>query len=368
MFRARAVEARLQEDLGASVQSGVSRLAWWGLGVLAVALLVGLIPFEQVVEVQGVVRLAGADAMQRSTFAGTVKAVPVQVGTHVVAGQLLVQLTTPELEGALQRAQGDEATALQAGPAARLALEEGRARLQSEEAALSLANGKIRRAESRLAAQKTLVADGLAPRQAIADAEDQVAQATLDREQMAQTISSTKADLANLRQKADQAGAPERTSLEALQRQASEMAVHAGQSGVVEWIGVHEGEAVVTGQRLVRVIPDGSSGALEVAVLLPVDKLGELRSGQSARVALDGFMPGDFGYGEATLKRVGRDLLSPDDVREISLAAPAGKAQVEGVMSPTSWKRLHPEAGMSLRAWIVMGRRSLLSRLWNKLD
>lgn len=359
-FRKEAVDAVLSAEEGLDLRPDRRWLLVASLSVLLVGTVAVLVPFEQVVEATGVVRVEGHEWLLRASSAGVIQEIDCRVGQQVVTGLELVRMTNPEVEAAVVRAQLQERRGVGSGFRQMeivVASVRDRIRVQKEFAAGSKA--RVARAQELVRAQQRLFSEGLAARTAVMSAENELDEARAQVLRNQQQVEALHADLAEVERRLEEARTEPREAQEALRAQREAMSLRAPAEGVVEWIGVFPGQAVSPGDALVRVTP--MRAILRVEAFVPVEDSGKLAIGQDAAIALHGYEPRTWGWGSARLTAIGRDLVPGREIQEVVPAAVAG-AWFRIRLQPTSWNRLKPEPGQPVRVRIPVQRRSLFQR------
>jgi membrane fusion protein (multidrug efflux system) len=322
----RALEAdRVRGKVAGIVVAGAF-LAAWGLWALRASVTVHETSEAARIEVSQAAHSIDAPV------AGRVVSTHIALGADVRAGDLLLEIDAedqrgrlaeeearlssiqPELDAlarqiaSLQESRGSDREATSA------ALDQARARYQEAKVAAAEAEEEARR-EERLAAQG-----------AVSDAERLRARAAADARAAAAESLSREAARLEAAQRArdmDQASRAEElrrviASLEGARRTASaaaevlrhEIARRTVRAEVAGRIGadsiVRPGEFVKEGQHLGELVPPGRLRA--VADFSPEGALGRVRSGQDARLRLDGFPWAQYGVVPATVAAVGDEL------------------------------------------------------------
>lgn len=309
---------------------------------------------------------------------GRVVAVPMDMGSRVEVGDLLVELDATELEIQLREEEVRHAS-LEAELAAardelelrqrsleanrrtsRLALEEARTRLseaeitarfateEAERAAVLHADGQVSRVEAE---RRRSEADRLAA----AAASARITAERLESEQATRELADM-SELAQLRaavarlegQAAASAVASDRIRHEIDKR--SIRAPRAGEVGDV--IDLRVAAMVREGDRLGTVLAPGDIRV--IADLAAASALGRVRLGQSARVRLDGFPWTQYGMLAATVAQVAREPR-------------AGRLRVELEVDPESAPHLPLEHGMTGTVEIEVERISPVALLLRTL-
>lgn len=259
---------------------------WIGLGIVGV-LVVGVVlyrvlrPVEvQVTQVergtaeQRVYGSARVEARKRaaikSRVSGTIKAVHVEPGQSVQAGQLLLTIDTPQIKQDVSRAQADLYAAQQ-----RFREQPLLASLKS--AAASIA-ANLDQAKADLTRAEMLTKNGAAATAELERAKTQVrvleGQLQSNRQQQRDSEIALQAELSK-----------QRASVGSLQSRVEDMEVRSPIAGTLLWQGPKLGDVVLTGQELARV---GDTGHLWIESLVDEADIPSVRVGQTAWIRLNG--------------------------------------------------------------------------------
>jgi multidrug efflux pump subunit AcrA (membrane-fusion protein) len=212
---------------------------------------------DQVYEASGTVR-AGRRAVLASKLQGNVLAVPVQLGSRIQAGQLLVELDHGETDAAVSRAQA-------AGKAAGDGIVRAQKALEAAEAEARLASVTYERyqqlLEKRSVSQQEF--DQAAARNASAAAAMEMAQAALQQAQAQQEDAAAAMEAAQIRQNYTRINAPF--------------------SGFVAAKNVDAGSVVFPGMPLLT-LEEARGYQLEVS--LPESQVAAVKIGDTVRVSI----------------------------------------------------------------------------------
>ena len=117
---------------------------------------------------------------------------------------------------------------------------------------------------------------------------------------------------------------------------------------------------------VLKVVPFNT---LEADVMIPSNKIGFVRQGQSADISIDSFPASDFGVLEGTVETVGSDALPPDpqQMRQ-EYTYPAVITLKSQQLKLNSGKELPLQVGMSLTANIKLRKVSYLQLLLNSFQ
>ncbi|MBN8529553.1 MAG: HlyD family efflux transporter periplasmic adaptor subunit [Caulobacterales bacterium] len=140
-------------------------------------------------------------------------------------------------------------------------------------------------------------------------------------------------------------------------------------TGRVAALIAHPGQSLPAGAAVAMIIPNGSE--LEAELYIPTRAAGFVRPGQRVKLFYDAFPAERYGAGEGVVSSMSRTALAPEDLRGVDrqITEPVFRATVrlrsEDVLAYNERIRLQP--GMSLRAEINMGKRSLMQWLLDPL-
>ena len=127
-------------------------------------------------------------------------------------------------------------------------------------------------------------------------------------------------------------------------------------------LSVQTGSVIASGAEVMRIIPDGG---LRASVFLANSDLGFVSEGQAVKLSVSSFPPGEYGYLEARVTRIGADSLQSSTSSSSDLQ-PSSKYPVQVTIDGNSEKsillsRLKP--GMQVSALIVVRQRPVISLL-----
>ena len=147
-----------------------------------------------------------------------------------------------------------------------------------------------------------------------------------------------------------------------LTEQQRNLTLKAVQPGTVFNLSVRPGTVIAGGTEVMRIIPDGQ---LKAMVFLPNTELGFVKQGMPVKLAVSSFPPGEYGYLNAKVVRIGADALSGED----GTAASQQKANTFPLMVQLEKNkgkddilaRLAP--GMQVSANIIVRQRPVITLL-----
>ena len=140
--------------------------------------------------------------------------------------------------------------------------------------------------------------------------------------------------------------------------------------GVLDMLAVHEGEHVMEGTVLARVVPEGEETG---HVAIPARFRASLHVEQTVRLSIDEYPSDEMGFARGHVRRIGADLLTDEQVTE-ELGLPASEAS-EGpwVLVEVALDRAPPRAsggfrnGMAFDGVIPLRTRPVLGILFPPL-
>lgn len=243
----------------------------WIIGGIIVAVIISVLIFSGGQEVEVVQATRGTftlmleetgyvqavdDREVQSMLAGRVSKVLVEAGDQVEAGQMLMQLSSPEQEAQVSSVQTQIAQIEAERQSSRLAAEA----LQSE----------IKQVETDLARKKKLLASGALASADYEQAEQQHFQLLKKLQQQQSIANGLNSQLASMQK-----------TLAHLEETASELQVKAPMAGTVMDVPVAAGQVVAPGTVLAQI---GSASSLEVRIDLLSDEVRLVKIGQRAEV------------------------------------------------------------------------------------
>ncbi len=402
LFRSEALahqRQRLFGDVSLAVPLPLRVLVIWVTVIVAAAVgFLALADYARKETVTGFLRPDHGLIKIRSPRPGRVSAIHVREGERVAAGDPLVSIITETVaaEGPVEtrlsanlRHEIASQRALLSGlgekyAARRRALEAERAGLEAEKNALerqiALQKDLVRVARENWEAVRGLARKGVVARPELKAREERwlaQRQQLAALEQRLSQITTRMAQIASERARLPAEKAEERAALEsriaALERQLWELegrhetTVTAPVAGRVTAIQASLGQEVGN-LPLLALLPVDSH--LEAELLIPARAAGFIEEGQEVRLAFDAFDYRRFGLGRGRIVAVSRTILRPDELRApLALSEPVYRARVrlEREWMEAYGRRWPLQPGMTLRADIILERRSLLDLLLDPL-
>jgi HlyD family secretion protein len=333
-----------------------------------------------------------------ATTVGRVEHIRLRPGSVVTADSVILELTNPQVEQELHDAQlklgGAEASLVNL-------------RVQSkndalaQEAATANIEAEYKRAALQVEANEQLSKKGLVSdmilKQATLDADQLSARYTIAKKQLASYAESTQARVAVSQSEVDQAHAVVRLK----QRQADDLHVRAGFSGVLQVVPVEVGQQVAPGANLARVadpsrlkaelkVPETQAKDIQLGQIASIDTRNGVVSGKVVRVdpsVQNGTVTVDVAMDEA-LPKGARPDLSVDGTIELqrlsdvvfigrpALGQEQGAVGLFKVQADGSAVRIQVKLGVSsvtsaqVLAGLTVGDRVILSDMsaWDAFD
>lgn len=368
-MRADLADVRASGELATLLHLERPRAAGWviyaGIALLAVScgyLAVGTT--ERMSSGAGIMRPDGDLVRVDSAYAGRVAGVRVAEGQEVAAGDVLVQLASPEVEldVAIKRNK------------LRLAGERAQAMIEQQEAMIA-SDGSVAAAECGSLRRELDGLEDLEAAGAIATQEVQKTRAELSacvgrasplgvrRKQIAAARRRVAALLAGSAEPPDQSYDPQvapllaeievvAAELRAAEARRDDLTVRAQTDGVVTKLLVrHPGEIVPLGTPLVELAPKSSTIVFEA--FIANSQVGAVRAGQKALIHLDAFPHLEFGSVRGEVVRV-----YPDAEER---GGAYGFRVILAIRGTTGAGRVSVRLGLSGAAEIVTGRQTLWS-------
>lgn len=397
LFRQEAIDAKRDRLSGAVIAATPPRSGvYFGLLLLFVALIGLLLAFGQYpvrAQVPGIVAYDQGIARVHPNASGEIRAIHVQEGARVRAGQPLVTLSLAQGSGGLapqinEMAAQDQGLEQQQELAGRIAAEEvaGLERQQANLAAAiaslerqkRLATDQVRLAEAESRRAASLAREGAGSQRQVEESRAQLLARRAEVESLTERIIAQQGNL-----QAARARAAER-SLEA-GRARSELAVQraalaeqrtalarqdtivltAPVDGVVEQLSAQLGQRASPDAPLLAIVPEASR--MEVWLYAPSRSAGLIHPGQEVSLLLDGFPHQSYGVGRGRIAHVDSVAVDPASLPKDSAAQePLFRVRVaiddlpEAARAPGRLR-----AGMTVTGNVILARRGLWEMLFN---
>ncbi len=387
LFRREALDHYLRETEGRGVLRVSPPWTWilmWSLGALVIsALLFSIFGRTEINERgSGILRPASGVRLLTAQSAGIVAEILAPTGTMVQAGQPILRIESPSIQGAALEAQTGLAVRLQDYKPVLQSLDELHAqqrmahqqRLTQAREEVDRCRATLQRSRDLLEAMKRFRDSGIysvqdfnreeenklnAERQ-LANAEGALRQTQLERfdlENQHRTQAwRDRADLASAKARAQAVGLTERQTL-----------VVAPEAGLVDGLILRVGDPVQGGNLLAKLVP--KNAPLMVVAFLQEKDRAFVQEGDSVKLELNQFPYAEFGAIGGRIRRVAEDLASPSELEEAfgrSASAnpqpPSFRVEIElpsEAVRPGSRVRLRP--GMLLNVRFTLRSQSLIT-------
>lgn len=381
LFRSRALAA-LEEQHGVERPEVLLPRTTLGAFALLSCFLLSITAFCVFGEVElpgkatAVVRRDRNSVTVSSAVSGPVLSAVVRSGDYVKAGQVLVSLSSAELESAKQAAQEQldwvRAQRAKFESSERKLLEDRRTivgkQLALDAALLTNAQRDASRLRQRLQKHRALEKEGIVSAEqteALASRLDAADSAVLERQVHRAALDLELNDLASRLTEQEKVWAQRVTdaeqALRASARVAQQSVIVAPQNGRVEALNVEVGQHLAAGAPICKVVPDGNDWHL--VAFVPQADAAFIKPGDRVSIELQGFSRAEFGRATGRVAAMALDA-SPDfELHELIKADGAGVSRVDVTLEQSSQNssllaRARPGAPATLR--YVTRRRSLL--------
>jgi membrane fusion protein len=321
-----------------------------------------------------------------SQVAGTVSAVHARSGKAVRAGEAVLTLDAPALQGQLLEAQRQ----VDLLTSDFRAVSDLQARLQHEQEDLirmriaKLAEQaasfdvSLAASERKARAVEALAGKGIVSKIAVDDANEAVAAARRQRVGAEEQIAAGRQELASMasrrqldlwQQQQELKSAQSRR--DALLLSLKQTVVRAPQGGTVEAVLAEPGDVVHPGQVVGKLVPVGTR--LRVVSFLPEADRAFVRVGSPVRLELNQLPYGEYGTLGARVTRIGDDLASPYEVQqalgeERALDGPAYRVELEVTdTAAVDAARIRFRSGMLMQARFTLRRQRLATMVLEPL-
>lgn len=374
---------------GWSRKLGTRLAAVSGLGLLVMAVL----PWQETVRAQGIVRPTGENTVVQSERGGTVLEVLVKPNQAVKAGQPIARLDDRPwrdqqgrlqnelLKLELQRSQAGlqlEALGLQTGASSQLST----AQVEASRRDVDKASSTVSFHQQEVARYESLLASG-AVAQALVD--EKRAQLQLSRSELQKANQEViqQGALGNVEQaRLRQSGSVSRSGVEELNKtinmRQTELAevnraivsavLRSPSSGSLLEIAVrHKGQVLRPGEVVATIAP--STGPLQVNLQVPGTEITPIRTGQTTHLRVEGCPYSDFGVLPGSVAAIAADALQTGPTAN----GAAGPATYQVVVRPDRFELLQQKRscglrpGMQVQADVVTRRSTAIEALLRKL-
>jgi membrane fusion protein len=353
----------------------------WALLALLLAALCTTIVFAMVGSIEvntraiGILRPTSGVRVLISQVSGKVASVQRQSGETIAAGDAVLQIDSPQLQGQWLEAQR-HVTLLESDFGAfsqqqdrlyKRQLAESRIRIGKQMEQIASERASIAVMKRKLEAMRSLESSAVVSRFAVLDAQEAVAQAERRLANSEQTLAIANQELAAMdsrqqselwqrRQSLDTA----RSRRESMRLESQQTRVVAPHGGVIEALLVKPGDDVRPGQTLGKIIPGGTP--LEVVSFLPEKDRAFVAVGSEVRLEIDQLPYGEYGTLGARVVRISDDLASTDEVRQALGDGRDLKGPAFRVLLSITDKEAADAVAVRLRSGMLMQVRYTLRR------
>ncbi len=387
LFRREALDHYLRETEGRDVLKVSPPWTWllvWIFGALVLtALLFSVFGRTEINERgKGIVRPASGVRLLTAQSGGIVSEILVPPGSMVQAGQPVLRIESPSIQGAALEAQTSLSARLQSYQpvvqsqdqlfAQQLAtlnqrLAQAREDVERYQASLSRVNGILRKMREMEKEGVFSLQQFNQEEESKANAERQLANARLSLRQAEQerTNLETQRRTQLWRDQTDLASAKARASAVGLTER--QTVVTAPAAGLVDGLVLKVGDLVNPGQLLAKLVP--TDAPLVVVAFLQEKDRAFVQEGDTVKLELNQFPYSEFGAIQGRVRRVALDLATPAELQEAfgpsattANDGPSFRVEIDlppGAVRPDSKVLLRP--GMLLQARFTLRRQSLIT-------
>jgi multidrug resistance efflux pump len=382
-FRKEALEAHLQEQEGRDILRVSPMWSWAVIGTVA-SLIVAAVGFAFLGQVEitekgpGILRPQGGVRLLTAPGPGMVVAVLAHTGDHVRAGDPILRLDSPQLQGAVLEADRalnahSQEFSLVANSQAVLFDQQIRTaqdRIKQLTCEVTSLQRTSEGSSKRLAANRELHHHGIIGKLEVQGFEDQFESAQRSVAASEQSLNDAKQLLTALDTQRRQEiwkhateVALARAKREALDFSLSQTHIHAPVDGIVDGVVLRPGDQVQTGGLTAKVIPIGTP--LGVIAFLREKDRAFVKEGDGVTLELAQYPHSEFGTLHGRVERVGTDLASANEILEAFSATeprvigPSFKVEIQ--LEPTRSTKLALRPGMILDARFTLRRQRLIT-------
>ena len=352
LFREEALSYYLQAEEGRGLVKVSPPWTWTLLCILLTAVGVAflasiLLHVEVTGRGRGIVHPTRGVRMLVSQSGGTVGLIGVCSGQAVKAGNVLLRIDAPNIQGQLLEAERQvesvrsdyQAISTRQDAAYAEQFQRLKSRIVQCQEQMDSRRQSIQITERLLKAKLTLQQDGLVSEIEVDDAREALAQNQRQLSAAQQALDQAKQEQASLvgRQQDElwqhkQVVQNAETKREALEFVQGQTVMQAPEDGVVEALLVKPGEVVQPGQSLCKLIPQGAS--LQVVSFLAEKDRAFVNPGDEVHLELEQLPYAEYGTLRGKVVRVSDDLASPFEIREASgedskLEGPSFRVELE---------------------------------------
>lgn len=382
-FRQEALDAHLRDTHGKDILR-VSPLWSWAVILTVAALVAAGLAFSILARVEiiergpGILRPEGGVRLLTAPGSGVVSKILARTGDNVRAGDPILRLDFPQLQGAVLEADralnahSQEYSPVEKCQAAlfdqQIATGKNRIKqLEQEIASLCRARG---RSSARMVANQELYKHGIIGRFAMQEFEDQFEGAQRSVAASEQSLTQARQELTALETQRRQQIWKQSTeeTLARAKRQALELSLRqtlilSPVDGIVDGVVLRPGDQVQTGGLTAKVIPIGTP--LVVMAFLREKDRAFVSVGDAVVLELAQYPYSEFGTLRGRVERIGTDLASTTEIIEAFSSTEARREspsfKVDIRLEPAPGSKLALRPGMILEARFTLRRQRLLT-------
>ena len=334
LFRKEALEHHVRDPEGRGILQVSPPWTWavtWTVALLVLVTLVFLMAgkVEVTERAPGILKPSGGVRHLQAPAQGTVAELLADCGTAVKAGDPVLRLASPQLQGAAMEAE--QALRNYGRPFSEVARSQshlfaqellaGRERIRRAEQDLRSHRRTEVRSRNRLEASRTLFAQGIIGSLEFQDREEQLDAALRAVTAGEQALVDARRNLLAMEaQRREQiwiqasGAAQARAQRDALDLTLRQTVVTAPVNGIVDGLVLRRGDPVQAGSLLAKVVPVGTP--LVALAFLPEKDRGFVKEGDRVALELAQYPPAEFGTLYGRVVRVGTDLAGPIELEE----------------------------------------------------
>lgn len=385
LFRAAALEHHGREENQQQPLCVSPPWTWslvWLLGLFTLAALAGA--FLGKVEVRsvgrGVLRPLAGVRLITAQVGGTLATLSVHNGDRLQAGQAIarieaaqVQISILETERQLELLKGEgKGFSDREEERTRDQIRSVQAKVVSQQSLLASFQNSVAFQRKNIANITRLIAEKLEAPFKLDEANDQLNGVLRQQDAARQQLAQLQQDLTSLQSAREIQVWKHAQELGGVQakREALESSLHQSElfsplDGFLEALVAKPGDVIQPGQVLAKVIPVGSP--LQVVAFLTEKDRADVKTGETVSLELDAFPFTEFGTLKGRVVRIGTDLASPYEIREVlgeeaKLGAPAYRVDLEILPErPLRLRKVLLQPGMQLQARFILKKQRLIT-------
>lgn len=364
---------------------------WWLMGLVTAALLTALVlgvvgTVEFNTRAIGVLRPGNGVRSLTAQISGSVRSVQARSGQLVHAGDVVLTLDAPDLQGRLLQSRREldvltshyEQVSAQQQMLHDKQMASVRIRMRKMRDQIASQRVSLTTYEKKWKALASLADSGVVSKMSVIEAREAHAQASRQLASAQQALQQIHQELAVLasRREAElwqqkQALKAAQSRHEALQLSAGQIVIRAPQTGTVEALVVNPGDVVVPGMVLGKLIPTGTP--LRVVAFLAEKDRAFVNVGDAARLELGQLPYGEYGTLGARVVRISDSLSTPYEVIEAlgkygTPGIPTYRVELEVTdASAARAAGIHLRSGMRMQARFTLRRERPITILLEPL-